>query len=214
MFPNRKVMYFDLKKQYRYCAAMLMNPPSSALPQATLDSIQNPFAIKSQCGVILSCNQAFKDLNSLGTTNLVGLTAHDFLPQKEADIHTQSDMALMSSDDRRLDYYIARTKSDGSKLSLYVHKSLSQNEQGEPEILVVINKTMQSHNAHNNFLLSPRESSVLELLVRGNSQKQIAIALGISHHTVADYLKAIYTKLGVNSRTQAQLKGILDLGLR
>ena len=79
---------------------------------------------------------------------------------------------------------------------------------------MVINKPAQLSVPLNNYTLSPRESSVLKLLVRGCSQKQIAATLGISHHTVADYLKSIYAKLGVNSRTQAQLKGILDLGLR
>lgn len=52
----------------------------------------------------------------------------------------------------------------------------------------------------------------LELLAQENSQKQIGITSGLSHQT-NDYLKAIYTKLGMQLRTQAQLKGILDLGL-
>jgi len=191
-----------------------MDSLSNILPQTILDSIQNPLVIMSQCGVILSCNQAFKDLNSLGTKSIIGLTAHDILPQKEADIHTQSDIALMSSKDGCLDYYVTRTEPDGSKSTLYVHKSLSHSEDGKIEIVMVINHQSHPCNARNNCLLSPREFSVLEQLVRGNSQKQIAITLGISHHTVADYLKTIYIKLGVHSRTQAQLKGILDLGLR
>jgi PAS domain S-box-containing protein len=187
---------------------------SSTLPQLALDAIQNPLVIKNGDGVILSCNQAFKDLNSLGSARVLGLTAHDFLSQREADIHTQSDIALLASTDRYSDYRVTRDAQDGKTLTMNVHKSLSHSEDGKNEIVVVINHQAQPCGARNNYLLSPRESSVLELLVRGNSQKQIAIALGISHHTVADYLKAIYIKLGVQSRTQAQLKGILDLGLR
>lgn len=190
-----------------------MNSPSRVLPQATIDAIQNPFVIKNYCGVILSCNQAFKDLNNLGAKNIVGLTVHDFLPPREAEIDTQSDIALITSTVRHLNYCITRDVQGGENLILKVHKSLSLNKDGVTEILAVINKLKQPYIERNGYLLSPRESSVLELLAQGNSQKKIAIALGISYHTVADYLKTIYVKLGVHSRTQAQLKAILDLGL-
>jgi DNA-binding CsgD family transcriptional regulator len=189
-----------------------MSPLSSTLNQLTLDVIQNPFVIKNDFGVIMSCNQAFKNLNSLDD-RVLGMTAYDFLSQKEADIHTQSDIALLAATDSHSDYRITRDAQDGTKLTLNVHKSLSHTEEGHKEIVVVINNQPQACGARNNHLLSPRESSALELLVQGNTQKQIAISLGISHHTVADYLKAIYCKLGVNSRTQAQLKGIAELGI-
>ena len=191
-----------------------MNPPSSILPQTVLESIQNPLIIKNECGVILSCNQVFKDLNNLGSSKVIGSTAYEFLPIKEAEIHTQADIALIASEKTHLNYLITTTTQDSKKLILNVHKSVSYDENGSIQILVVINKPAQLSVPLNNYTLSPRESSVLKLLVRGCSQKQIAATLGISHHTVADYLKSIYAKLGVNSRTQAQLKGILDLGLR
>jgi PAS domain S-box-containing protein len=191
----------------------MVHPTSTRLPQQALDAIQNPFVIKNGYGVILSCNQAFKDLNGLGATSVFGMTAHDFLSQREANIHTQSDIALLAATDRHSDYRITRDAQDGTKLTLNVHKSLSLTEDGQKEIVVVINNQTQPCGARYNYLLSPRETSVLELLIQGNSQKQIAIALGISHHTVADYLKSIYIKLGVQSRTQAQLKGIMELGI-
>lgn len=190
-----------------------MNPLSNILPQTVLDSIQNPLIIKNECGVILSCNQVFKDLNNLGSSNVIGSTVYDFLPNEEAEIHTQANISLIASGKTHLNYLVTTTTQDSKKLILNVHKSLSHDENGSIQILVVINKPAQSSVPLNNYMLSPRESSVLKLLVRGCSQKQIAATLGISHHTVADYLKAVYIKLGVNSRTQAQLKGILDLGL-
>jgi DNA-binding CsgD family transcriptional regulator len=50
--------------------------------------------------------------------------------------------------------------------------------------------------------LSPRERQVLMMLLGGDSRKQVANKLGISEHTVTDYLKAIYSKFSVNSRAE------------
>lgn len=51
--------------------------------------------------------------------------------------------------------------------------------------------------------LSPREEEVLGYLSRGFLYKEISDALGISGHTVDTYLRRIYEKLHVNSRSQA-----------
>lgn len=53
---------------------------------------------------------------------------------------------------------------------------------------------------------SERERQVVELLVQSRSNKQIALALGVSVRTVEFHLSNIYAKLGVNSRTEAALK--------
>lgn len=52
---------------------------------------------------------------------------------------------------------------------------------------------------------SEREKEVTELLLQGKSNKQIALALGISASTVEYHLKNVYKKLQVNSRTEAVL---------
>ena len=53
--------------------------------------------------------------------------------------------------------------------------------------------------------LSPREMEILELVVRGMSNKEIAYHLGISHQTVKNHMTAILSKLGVADRTQASV---------
>jgi len=53
---------------------------------------------------------------------------------------------------------------------------------------------------------SAREKEVIELLLQGKSNKQIALALSISASTVEYHLKNIYKKLQVNSRTEAVLR--------
>ena len=51
--------------------------------------------------------------------------------------------------------------------------------------------------------LSPREMEILEWVVRGMSNKEIAYHLGISHQTVKNHMTAILGKLRVADRTQA-----------
>lgn len=51
--------------------------------------------------------------------------------------------------------------------------------------------------------LTQRENEVLQLLAQGLANKQIAVSLGISEHTVKFHVSSIYSKLGVSSRTEA-----------
>ena len=51
--------------------------------------------------------------------------------------------------------------------------------------------------------LSPREMEILELVIRGMSNREIAYHLGISHQTVKNHMTSILSKLGVADRTQA-----------
>jgi two-component system, NarL family, response regulator len=64
--------------------------------------------------------------------------------------------------------------------------------------------------------LSTREVQVLELIVRGLANKQIAYSLNIAEHTVKNHVKNILSKLGVQDRTQAATaaiqRGIVHLG--
>ena len=51
--------------------------------------------------------------------------------------------------------------------------------------------------------LSPRELDVLRLIVEGKTDREIAVDLFISHHTVSRHVSHILGKLGVESRTAA-----------
>jgi len=44
---------------------------------------------------------------------------------------------------------------------------------------------------------------VLTLFAKGLSYRETAETLGISAHTVNDYVKSVYSKLSVNSRNEA-----------
>lgn len=54
--------------------------------------------------------------------------------------------------------------------------------------------------------LAPRERQILELLATGLATKEVAAEIHLSYETVRDYLKQIYRKLHVRSRTEAVLR--------
>src|ERR1035438_2779214 len=62
--------------------------------------------------------------------------------------------------------------------------------------------------------LTPREFDVLEQIVHGKSNKEIATELGISEATVKTHINSLLGKLGVTDRTQAATaaiqRGIVD----
>ena len=50
---------------------------------------------------------------------------------------------------------------------------------------------------------------MLQLLAQGLANKQIALALGISEHTVKFHISSIYAKLGATNRAEAVRLGVL-----
>ena len=53
--------------------------------------------------------------------------------------------------------------------------------------------------------LTPREAEILRLVAMGLKNKEIGRRLGISELTVKTYLRSVFSKLGVNNRTQAAI---------
>jgi len=72
----------------------------------------------------------------------------------------------------------------------------------------IVVKSFQSAPAHQpaGAELSHREQEVLEGLAQGLAYKQIADQLDVSIHTVRNYIRRIYEKLHVRSRTEAVAK--------
>ena len=74
---------------------------------------------------------------------------------------------------------------------------------GTPTLLFESESEPVSHGP-----LTDRESEVLGLLAKELANKQIAVALGISEHTVKFHVSSIYTKLNVTNRTEAVREGL------
>jgi DNA-binding NarL/FixJ family response regulator len=65
-----------------------------------------------------------------------------------------------------------------------------------------------THPALQTDSLTERELEVLRLVARGQTNKQIGVALQISDRTVQNHLANVYAKLGVASRTEAVTVGL------
>jgi DNA-binding NarL/FixJ family response regulator len=63
---------------------------------------------------------------------------------------------------------------------------------------------------HNDYGLSEREKEILQLMTNGLIKKEIAEKLSLSVHTVDTYLRRIYEKLEVNTRTGAVAKALKE----
>lgn len=56
--------------------------------------------------------------------------------------------------------------------------------------------------------LTQRELEILQLIVKGRSNKEISAALFISEDTVKTHLKALFQKMKVNARTEAAIEAV------
>ena len=98
---------------------------------------------------------------------------------------------------------ILPTESSAEELTAAVH-ALSQGLiVGTPELLFESESEPLERGP-----LTDRETEVLGLLAKGLANKQIAMALGISEHTVKFHVSSIYTKLNVTNRTEAVRAGL------
>ncbi|ATC63707.1 DNA-binding response regulator [Nibricoccus aquaticus] len=90
-------------------------------------------------------------------------------------------------------------------------KQISQG--GSPMSCAIARKVVQSFTKTSAVsertdieVLSPRERTVLDLLAKGYLYKEIAESLSLSVMTVDTYVRRVYEKLHVNSRSQAIAK--------
>lgn len=76
-------------------------------------------------------------------------------------------------------------------------------QQHVSKVLFTYSEDEKKLNAAINMGITEREMFVLKAISKGSTSKKIAIEMGISERTVKAHLTNIYTKLGVNSRSEA-----------
>ena len=76
---------------------------------------------------------------------------------------------------------------------------------------IIQQKTRRNENSNSAFdCLSPREMEILRHLTEGQSNKRIALDLGISDGTVKLHVKSILKKLGLHSRVEAAVLAVRE----
>jgi DNA-binding NarL/FixJ family response regulator len=96
-----------------------------------------------------------------------------------------------------------------------ITEQLQRISQGEPPLSPSIARKVIAYfaaqnkpqaNAIPHVALTERESEVLLRVAKGFTLPEIGVQLGLSRHTIADYVKQIYRKLNVSSRAEAALE--------
>ena len=179
-------------------------------PKFTLDAISNPALIKDIHGIYTHCNQAYLDIVNKSSDEVLGRTVHQILPDAVAQIHAQIDQQLLVSPSGCIQYEVECPEFTPCPLgAITVNKSVIRSENGTIIgfiAILSIHKHQYSTNAKTIFKLTKQESCILSALNCGLSVKSIASSLQISTHTVSGHMKAIYVKMNVNSRAEAQSK--------
>jgi DNA-binding NarL/FixJ family response regulator len=96
-----------------------------------------------------------------------------------------------------------------------ITEQLQRISQGEPPLSPSIARRVMAYfsakakpqaSAMPHVSLTDRESEVLLRVAKGYTLPEIGVQLGLSRHTIADYVKQIYRKLNVSSRAEAALE--------
>lgn len=102
-----------------------------------------------------------------------------------------------------------RVQRAGRELTL----RLTIEPEGKQYLLLLTEQTLSSLNSLALLGLSQRETEVLKLIIQGKDNKAIATKMNIHIGTVRKHLEHIYTKLEVNSRTEAISHALSKLGI-
>lgn len=70
----------------------------------------------------------------------------------------------------------------------------------------VESEASEVENEASGHTLSPRQTAIMELLLQGSTNQEIANSLGVQLQTVKNTLSTIYEKMGVSNRTGAVVK--------
>jgi len=96
-----------------------------------------------------------------------------------------------------------------------ITEQLQRISQGEPPLSPSIARRVMAYfsakakpqaSTMPHVALTDRESEVLLRVAKGYTLPEIGVQLGLSRHTIADYVKQIYRKLNVSSRAEAALE--------
>jgi len=74
----------------------------------------------------------------------------------------------------------------------------------------VLDMFSQANPPRKDYGLTPREKEILQHLVQGQSTKEAAARLEISYHTADGYIRDIYEKLQVNTRSGVVAKAVKE----
>ncbi len=155
-------------------------------------------------------------LVDLGLPDGSGVTVVDRLRERQPE--TQTVVVTIHDDDDHL-FPALQAGAFGYILKEQtreqIEEQLQRISQGEPPLSPSIARRVISHFKAApqpvpadipKVSLTERETEVLLRVAKGFTLPEIGVQLGLSRHTIADYVKQIYRKLNISSRAEAALE--------
>lgn len=147
----------------------------------------------------VECVRRLKQL--VPTTQIVMLTAYEDTENIFNSLAAgASGYLLKRSKSSEILDAIREVQNGGSPMTAHIARKVVQSFQANAAVAAAPVESSEE--------LSPREKEVLDLLSQGFMYKEIADKLGISFETVRTYIRRIYEKLHVRTRTEAVAKAL------
>jgi DNA-binding CsgD family transcriptional regulator len=172
--------------------------------------LQHAMGLASSIGLGLALNRpeagvVVLDGDGSALMNLGGLaTLGRYRPANLTHIIFDNGSLLLTS--------VCRVSDEGAVNAISSHRGIGERDFSPREVRLVeffheelrplIGRQLVSASESNPVTLSVRLRQTLACLVQGDSEKQAAARLGISHPTVHQYVTALYRRFGVQSRGQ------------
>lgn len=178
------------------------------LSNKLIEHINKPAFVRECRGVYIGCNKAFEEFLGKSRNQIIGNIALEFATSCPAGSCCEEGVHSLIYHSVKADQFSihAHQKFRPAKISKHIFHNENSQIVGcislvhlQHGLEDVARKTKRSSCN----ILTKRELEVTHLMSQGNSTKEIARLLNISNHTIADYMKSIYIKLGVKNRISA-----------
>ena len=177
--------------------AMTPRPARRAL-QSTLQHVSVPSFIGDANGRILWLNDAAKDAFGDRT----GESYTSVVAPEDAE-RVAAEIDRMRRGAKASDYEIDVVMRDGRRRPVEVSSAPIEGNATCHGIFGIVLSPGRRPPAHAVSPLTPRQQQVLELLVSGQSTRQIAASLHLSRETVRNHIRDLLRGLGTHSRVEA-----------
>lgn len=107
---------------------------------------------------------------------------------------------LKDSEPEKMIFEIRSLYAGGSPISPLIARQILMRFRWDDKSVSTVAKPFSDSQAAS---LSARETEVLEYITKGFTSDEIATLMSVSRHTVLTFIRRIYTKLKVNSKTEA-----------
>ena len=178
----------------------MSGPPPVTLEclQDILDIVDVAVACMDLEGRVLVWNRASEELSGWSREEMIGSTVDRVVPPGAAREERRGVVARTLAEGQAAGTY-SRVLRDGTLLHIEMRMHLVRDEQGEPHCIVALVKPLPGHGVS----LTPRQKEVLEHIVTGRTNDDIARRLVVSRRTVERHVAAILDRLGVENRAAA-----------